>query len=81
MPNFHSGADYLNLVPDYGGDFLKSYGACLQIHIAAMSTITPAGDELDWLQRDLEAANKNRDKVPLLSLSYHSLNTVWCVWC
>ena len=46
-----------------------------------MSTITPAGDELDWLQRDLEAANKNRDKVPLLSLSYHSLNTVWCVWC
>ena len=34
------------------------------IHIAAMSTKSPQGKELEWLTKDLEAANQNRAKVP-----------------
>lgn len=33
------------------------------IHIAALSTKAPEGDELEWLTRDLENANNNRKNV------------------
>eukprot|EP01051_Picozoa_sp_SAG22_P015447 SAG22_NODE_2018_length_3130_cov_2.890135_3_plen_135_part_00 len=36
-----------------------------------MSTISPAGAELAWLEKDLAAANKNRDKVPWVMVTSH----------
>ena len=41
------------------------------IHIAAMSTKTPSGKELEWLTKDLEAANQNRAKVPWIIVTSH----------
>ena len=35
------------------------------IHIAALSKASPIGAELDWLTKDLEAANANRGNVPV----------------
>ena len=42
-----------------------------QVHIAAMSTITPAGDELAWLEKDLAAADANRKNVPWIIVTSH----------
>lgn len=41
------------------------------IHIAAMSSKTPAGPELAWLTADLDAANKNRKTVPWIIVTSH----------
>ena len=41
------------------------------IHITALSTQKPAGDELAWLTKDLEAANKNRQQVPWIIVTSH----------
>ena len=41
------------------------------IHIAAMSIVSPSGDELAWLEKDLAAANANRDKVPWIIVPSH----------
>ena len=41
------------------------------IHIAALSTQHPNGTELEWLTKDLEAANKNRKAVPWIIVTSH----------
>ncbi len=41
------------------------------VHIAALSTITPSGDELAWLHKDLAAANANRKNVPWVIVTSH----------
>ena len=41
------------------------------VHIAALSTISPKGTELDWLNRDLAAANANRKNVPWVMVTSH----------
>jgi hypothetical protein len=41
------------------------------IHITALSTQKPTGDELAWLTKDLEAANKNRQHVPWIIVTSH----------
>ena len=41
------------------------------VHIAALSTQKPTGDELAWLEKDLAAAHANRKAVPWIIVTSH----------